>query len=388
MPRSYKKKSNSVEDKFPRIKVSLLPLSKPDFRKICGTKDEIIKNWLTDWISKNLEKGTIKEHNLLPLKADLAYYFGVSAGTVQSAIRKMEDEGVVVSKQRIGTLIASAQEQNMNKLTSKRDKVILKIKAHIFNNKLKKGKNLPEMAELESILGAKRNTIRSAIDYLCLNNYLKPVKEKDENKTWEILKNITKEEITNNADIIETETLSQKISKQIEDYIANNCKIGDRLESINSFAKRFNVSDKTAYDALQILLNQGVIKTRRGRYGTIVVKIPAQSVFQPAKENSIFLPAAEAAVYSYKRIENLIRNKIKQEYTIGQKMPSMKKLSELMDVSTNTIRKAVLTLADEGYLSLSRGRFGGIYVIDIPEEGTTSSFKWLAVNPQYVKSYR
>lgn len=388
MSRSYKKKSNSIEDKFPRIKVSILPLSKPDFRKTCGSKDEIIKNWLKDWISKSLEKGTIKENNLLPLKADLAYYFGVGAGTVQSAIRKMEDEGVVVSKQRIGTLIVSSQEQNMTKLTSKRDKVILKIKAYIYNNGLKKGKNLPEMTELESILGAKRNTIRSAIDYLCINNYLKPVKEKDENKTWEILKNITKDEIIKNTDIIETETLSQKLSKQIEDYIANNCKIGDRLPPINHFAKKFNVSDKTAYDALQLLLNQEVVKTRRGRYGTIVVKIPTQSVFQPAKENSIFLPAAEAALYSYKRIENLIRNKIKQEYAIGQKMPSMKKLSELMDVSTNTIRKAVLTLADEGYLSLSRGRFGGIYVIDIPEEGTTSAFKWLAVNPQYVKSYK
>lgn len=388
MPRAFKRKSNSVEDKFPRIKMNLLPISKPDFRKLSGTKDEIIKNWLKDWIYNGLEKGVIKENNLLPLKADLAYYFGVGAGTVQSAVRKLEDEGIVVSKQRIGTLIASSTEQNMNKLTSKRDKVVLKIKTFIYNNGFSKGACLPEMHDLEDILGSKRNTIRSALDYLCFKGYLSPVVEESENKTWEILRDVSKDEIVGGVDDLnETETLSQKVSKEIEEYITHNCKIGDRLDSISTFAQRYNVSDKTAYDAMQILFNRGVIKTRRGRYGTIVVKMPNESAFQPAKENSIFLPAAEAAVYSYKRIENLIRNKIKNEYSVGQKLPSMKKMSELMDVSTNTIRKAVLTLASEGYLSLSRGRFGGIYVMDIPEEGS-QSFKWLAVNPQYVKSYK
>lgn len=388
MPRGYKRKNNSVEEKFPRVKMNLFPVSKPDFRKLSGTKDEIIKNWLKDWISSGLEKDVIKENSLLPLKADLAYYFGVGEGTVQSAVRKLEDEGIVVSKQRIGTLIASPNEQNMNKLTSKRDKVVLKIKTLIFNNGYSVGECIPEMKELEDILNSKRNTIRSAVDYLCFKGYLAPAFDEGENKTWEVLKLISKEEIDDGADdIIAAETLSQKISKKIEAYISDNCKIGDRLDSISAFAQRFNVSDKTAYDAMQILYNRGVIQTRRGRYGTIVVKMPDDSAFQPAKENSIFLPAAEAAVYSYKRIENLLRTRIKEDYTVGQKMPSMKKLSEQLDVSTNTIRKAVLALADEGYLSLSRGRFGGIYVMDIPEEGS-QSFRWLAVNPQYVKSYK
>ena len=47
----------------------------------------------------------------------------------------------------------------------------------------------------------------------------------------------------------------------------------------------------------------------------------------------------------------------------------------------------MLTLASEGFVRLMRGRFGGIYVMDLPEE-ETQSFKWLAVNPQYVKAYR
>ena len=128
MPRVYKNKSKGSEDKFPRIKMSSFPLSKPDFRKYTGTKDEIIKTWLKEWLLKGIEKGTIKENSLLPVKADLAYYFGVGAGTVQSAVRKLEDEGFVISKKRVGTLIASANDFKMNKLTSKRDKVVSKIK--------------------------------------------------------------------------------------------------------------------------------------------------------------------------------------------------------------------------------------------------------------------
>lgn len=387
MPRIMRKKQNSVEEKFPRIKTSMFPVSKPDFRKLSGTKDNIIKEWLKDWITTNLQAGVIKENNLLPLKADLAYYFGVGAGTVQNAVRKLEDEGIVVSKQRIGTLVSSSNKTEMHKLTSKRDKVIAQIKNFIFEEQLSIGDVLPNMRELEAILNSKRNTIRSALDFLAFEGVLKALESDDDNKVWSVIKEITDKDIISfSDDSITTETLAQKISQKIEDYVIANCKVGDRLDSINEWAKRFSVSDKTAYDAMQILFDKGVIQARRGRYGTIVAKMPNES-FQPTKEMSIFMPAAEAAVYSYKRIENFLRNKIKEEYSVGQKLPSMKVLSESMDVSTNTIRKAVLTLAAEGYLGLSRGRFGGIYVLDIPEENT-QSFKWLAVNPQYVKSYR
>ena len=41
---------------------------------------------------------------------------------------------------------------------------------------------------------------------------------------------------------------------------------------------------------------------------------------------------------------------------------------------------------EEGYLVFSRGRYGGTFVIDIPEI-ESQTFKWLAVNPQYAKMY-
>lgn len=388
MVKIYKRKNTSVENRYPRIKISIFPISKPDFKKLSGTKEMIIFEWLSNWIVENLKSGEIKENNLLPLKADLAYYFGVGEGTVQNAIRRLEDNGLVVSKQRIGTLIASRKgNPEMVKLTSKREKTVLQIKKHIWENGIKPNTMLPSMKKLVEILGVKRNTLRSALDYLAMQGIIKSVESEEDNKLWLVISELKETDITENQVDIVSDTLVQKISAKIEKYIVENLEVGERLDAISVWAKRFNVSDKTVYDAVQMLCDRGIITARRGRYGTVVLKRPNSSEFQPAKETSIFMPAEQAAVYSYQRIENFIRNKIKSEYEIGQKLPSMQQMSELMDVSTNTIRKAIMQIASEGYVRLVRGRFGGIYVMDIPEEAE-QSFKWLAVNPQYVKSYR
>ena len=387
MVRSIRRKPS--EDKYPRLQVNDFPILKSSFFKTDLPKDELIKSWLKDYIEAGMDNGSISENTLLPLKAKLAYYFGVGEGTVQSAVRKLEDEGLVVSKQRIGTLIVS-KEANvsdcMNKLTSKRDKVVVQIKVLIKNN-YPVGTTLPCMKELESILSSKRNTIRASLDFLTYQGYIKPISgTKEENKLWEVINDIIEDVDATFENDIHAETLAQKISIKIEKYITENCKVGSRLEPINVWAKRYNVSEKTAYDAIQILFDKGIIQARRGKYGTIVVKMPSDA-FQPAKECSIFMPAAQAAVYSYRRIEGLLRNKIINEYSVGQKLPSMKELALDLDVSTNTIRKAIMGLASEGYLAVSRGKFGGIYVLDIPQEGS-QAFRWLAVNPQYVKSYK
>ncbi len=77
---------------------------------------------------------------------------------------------------------------------------------------------------------------------------------------------------------------------------------------------------------------------------------------------------------------------IASEYEVGDKLPSIQELSKSLDLSPNTIRKAFHNLAKEGYLVFSRGRYGGTFVIDIPEV-ESQTFKWLAVNPQYAKEY-
>ena len=75
---------------------------------------------------------------------------------------------------------------------------------------------------------------------------------------------------------------------------------------------------------------------------------------------------------------------ITREYNLGSKLPSMKELSIKMDVSTNTIKKALHDLAKEGYIGFSRGRYGGSFVINIPENQENTAFRWLAVSKNYI----
>ena len=61
----------------------------------------------------------------------------------------------------------------------------------------------------------------------------------------------------------------------------------------------------------------------------------------------------------------------------------MEALSERFDVSSNTIRKALQNLSKQGYVNFQRGRYGGTFVSDIPEQEGNEAFRWLAVSPQY-----
>jgi len=141
------------------------------------------------------------------------------------------------------------------------------------------------------------------------------------------------------------------------------------------------------HDALKKLIKNGTLLARRGRYGTTVIKMPNESKISTKKETSIFASAQETAFYNYEKTQNHIRTMIAKNYEIGSKLPSIMELSKELDLSPNTIRKALNNLADEGYLRFSRGRYGGTFIIDIPET-SSQSFKWLAVNPKYVEVYK
>ena len=125
----------------------------------------------------------------------------------------------------------------------------------------------------------------------------------------------------------------------------------------------------------------------RGRYGTTVMKLPFENSANQKRENSIFAPAQDAAFYFYEKTQNRIKDMIAKNYEVGDKLPSILELSKEFELSPNTIRKAYQNLAKEGYLGFSRGRYGGTFVLDIPDTGM-ESFKWLAVNPQYAEAYK
>ena len=99
------------------------------------------------------------------------------------------------------------------------------------------------------------------------------------------------------------------------------------LEDQPAYAFEFNgentgikVSIKTVHDAMKNLVDEGCLLARRGRYGTIIAKIPGENVLQPMNETSIFAKAEDAAFYSYQKIENLIKNYIRDNFEIGDEV--------------------------------------------------------------------
>ena len=360
------------------IKTSDISADLPDLKNITESKAFAISKWMADWIKTDLKSGKIKTNSLLPTKAEFAYMLGVSIGTMQNAFRQLEDMGYVESKQCIGTMISDRKKSSaIRKHTSKREIAVESIKKYIKNFKM--GENLPSSRVIAQVIGSSQNTTRTALENLCSTGILSHKFKNSKDSGWTV-KSLDFEI----SDSVENETLVSKIKNDILNYISSNLHLGDRLPAHEELSEKFKVSIKTVHDALKMLITEGYIVARRGRYGTCVVKLPNETSSQRF-EDSIFAPAADAAFYHYEKTQNRIRKMIAENYSIGSKLPSIMELSAQMDLSPNTIRKAIHNLAEEGLLAFSRGRYGGTFVIDIPEE---QSFKWLSVNPTYAKMYQ
>ena len=143
-----------------KITINEMPSEIPDFEQSFESKDSLIKKWITNWILSALSKKTIKENDILPGKSELSSYLGVSIGTVQNAIRYVEDEGLLKSKQKIGTMISNMSNpfSDIKKSTSKREKAILAIKKVILHGGYKVGKNIPSTRKMSEQIGNKLRT--------------------------------------------------------------------------------------------------------------------------------------------------------------------------------------------------------------------------------------
>ena len=357
----------------------------PELKNIKESKSIAIAKWLIEFIKTG---HNAKPEMLLPSKPELAYMTGVSIGTIQNALRYIEDLGYITSKQSIGTMISNNNNE-VRKLTSKREIAVNLIKKYINDNNIQPQTMLPSSRIISSAINCSANTTRLALETLAANNILEHKfkngeETKRKNKIGWILKttDFNIEPMQN-----ETNTLVKKIAKDIKDFISTNLKIGDRIPQHGILAKKYSASLKTTHDAIKILTDEGILLPKRGKYGTTVVKMPYDKNLSIKKETSIFAPAAQTAFYYYEKTQNHIKKMIADNYVIGQKLPSIKEISKLMELSPNTIRKALNNLAKEGYLTFARGRYGGTFVIDIPET-EEQSFKWLAVNPQYANIYK
>lgn len=376
----FPKKSDLVQ-----IDINMVDCELPDLKNTDEAKSIVIGKWLSDWIEQALSEGKIKVNNILPSKSEFAYLLGVSIGTVQNAVRYIEDLGYVESKQCIGTLVKDYRNKTVTirKLTSKRDLAVEAIKRYILTDGFKIGSKLPSSRTIATITGFGANTTRLALEYLAAVNIVTQRYSNAKDSAWIVN---TLDFSVDNQVRYNAETLVDMLVKDIESYISANLKIGDRMPSHFELAQKLKASVKSVHDALKILNDKGILLSRRGRYGTSVVKLPNMPVVQKP-ETSIFAPAKDTAFYHYEKTQNYIKRMIANDYEIGDKLPSILELSKALDLSPNTIRKAFQNLAKEGYLVFSRGRYGGTFVIDIPEI-ESQTFKWLAVNPQYAKEYQ
>ena len=318
-----------------------------------------IVDWLINWITFSLECGKIQPFDLLPTKADLACHIGVSQGTVQSAYRVLENAGYVESKQRIGTYIKLKDNKpKLAKLTSKRELAIELLKKYLVENSYKTGEYISSVRKLSEYFGVSVTTLQTAVNNLVALGVLKKVEKK-----YVVLKTDFK------IEKIQTKTLVEKIAEKIRDYVVENLRPGDKLPTNNYFSSKFNVSVKTIYDAEKMLVKEGLLYARRGTYGTIVLGDEAEQI--------------NIEQYSYEKVEQKIRQYILENCQISDKLPTIKEFSEIYDISARTIKKALDNLAEDGYIAFSRGRYGGTFVLDIPQS-SSEAYKWLAISTDYM----
>lgn len=387
----YMKNNNYVLPKranLRRIKISDITIEKPNLKNVYDPKVNVISKWLIKWIDTDLASKKIFVNDLLPAKRELAYFLGVSIGTMQTAIRYVEDAGYVESKQCIGTMIRNNKEKtkSLRKLTSKRELAIKTIKKYLIDKNYKIGQVLPSSRILSvEVNKCSANTTRLALEFLGRQGIIKHRALNNIESGWTLQS--TDFTVDDTSEAFSSETLVTKIEKDLKDYINKNCKIGDRLPVHAELSSTFKASIKTIHDGLSTLIKEGILLPRRGRYGTTVIKMPNDKNADVKKETSIFASAEDAAFYSYEKTQSYLKKLIAKKYKIGEKLPSIFKLAKELHLSPNTIRKSFHNLGKEGYVAFSRGRYGGTFVIDIPEVDE-QSFKWIAVNPKYADIYK
>ena len=157
------------------IEIEQLPKEVPDYKNSGSSKEILTEQWLTNWIKNGLQSKKLYPNQLLPIKAKIAYYLGVSIGTVQNAIRYMEDKGIVESKQRIGTYIKTPDNNvsTPQKLTGKRDLTIKQISYYILDNDLQIGDKIPSIRAIAKMLSLSTNTVRLSVENLVTAGILK-----------------------------------------------------------------------------------------------------------------------------------------------------------------------------------------------------------------------
>jgi DNA-binding GntR family transcriptional regulator len=348
-----------------RLKMSHMPSTIKAFNSN-ESKDAQIAQWLQVFIQKGLERGTLNVQHLLPLKQELAKYLRVSVGTVQNAIRQLEDAGWVESKQRIGTLLRNPSEagetHRVRKQTSKRDQAVLAVQHYILSQNMQAGDMMPASRDMAQHLNSAPNTIRLAMEALTSEGILESHGNRGKRSNWMVKRLPEASEAVEVASI----TLIDQLERDLKTLIANEMEVNHRLPSHQELATSFSVSIKTVHDAMQRLVEQGIVHSKRGRYGSFVSRLPM--MLQPTQLQefeALFKPAAQhTAFYNYEHAYAAVKRIIEtQGLQPGDKLPNVQKMAQLAGMNESPIRKALQLLKDEGKVRFTRGRNGGAFLI-------------------------
>ena len=363
-----------------------IKIEKPDFTSSKTPKGQIITAWLIRWIKDSLERGIADFGDFIPTKENLALFLDVSPATIQNSIRELKNLGYFISKQSIGTCIADFYSKDLNQQDELCKNTITecKIKKIVIDEKIPIDCPIPSIKNLSFLTDISQNTIRFALNNLAQQGYLEKIHQKGNKFSWIYKKEfkLTKEELTNGIED-EDFTLTHQLIEKIQNYIEKTYKQGEKILPNQAFSRMFDVSIKTMNDAMKTLNARKIVLSRRGKYGTIYLGNPQENKTSFISSERKKLNASQNYSYAWQKTLTHLKKYIVENYEIGDKIAPIRELAKILDVSPNTIRRALKDLFQNGNLVAQRGKLGGIFIMEMPEE-EQDAYRWLALNPEAI----
>lgn len=369
-----------------RLTLDDIKIAKPDFEMDKIPKGQKITSWLIEWIKYSIEYGIADFGDFIPSKEELASFLEVSTATVQNSIRQVKNLGYFSSKQSLGTYINDfySNEIRTQDELYHGNIAICKIKKITLDRKIKLNEPLPSILELSKLCDISQNTIRFALLSLAQDGYLNKIHLKGNKYSWIYNKEfyLTQEELSKGIQD-EDFTLTHQLVDKIQNYIEKTYKQGEKILPNIAFSTMFNVSIKTINDAMKILNANKIILSRRGRYGTIYLgkKQNLKTEFTSCERKKI--SQTQNYIYSWQKTLGHLKKHIVENYEAGDKIAPIRELAQILNVSPNTVRRALSDLFQSGHLVSQRGKTGGIFIIEMPEI-EQDAYRWLALNPKAI----
>ncbi len=337
------------------------------------SKEESVFYWLIEFRKYLLENNIAETGDFIPSKEEISSYLKVSASTVQNALNNACSLGYFYSKQSKGTVISDNSKEKI-KPPSKKDRVLVEIKKYLIKHDFKEGEIIPKISSLSNEIKTSSNLIRKALYELIFEGILK--KEVHKKETHLILNAKIKLTDKEKAYVsnFKNAGLVSIIKEKIKEFIRENCPIGGRIPSNQEFSKMFKVSVRTVNSAMKELRRDKIISSRRGSYGSIYIQDGQNH------EKSLY-NKKDVSSYKWESALKSIKSYILKNHEAGDRIPSIKDFAKKFNTSTSTIKRAVKELSSQGILFAQKGKYGGLFVTELPER--EGSYQWLIINPSY-----